>query len=92
LKDELLTFTPREIEIIANSFSTVISEQGYTCYGCAIMPDHVHLVIRKHKNLAEKMIEHLQFGSRHELLMERMNNHRIGVGRGGKCFWIRQKM
>jgi len=86
LKDELLTFTPREIEIIANSFSTVISEQGYTCYGCAIMPDHVHMVIRKHKHLAEEMIEHLQFGSRHELLMERMNNHPVWGGPGWKVF------
>ena len=31
-----------------------------TCYACAIMPDHVHLVVRKHKLKAEQMIEKLQ--------------------------------
>jgi REP element-mobilizing transposase RayT len=33
---------------------------NYTCYACAIMPDHVHLLIRKHKNLSEEMIEKIQ--------------------------------
>ena len=28
-------------------------ERNYTCYGCAIMPDHVHLLIRKHRDQAE---------------------------------------
>jgi hypothetical protein len=28
------------------------------------MPDHVHLVIRKHRHLAEEMIERLQLASR----------------------------
>src|SRR6266581_2256898 len=36
----------------------------YTCYACAIMPDHVHILIRKHRDLGEEMIEHLQQRSR----------------------------
>lgn len=31
------------------------------------MPDCVHLLIRKHRNLAEKMIETLQLGSLKEV-------------------------
>jgi REP element-mobilizing transposase RayT len=48
---------------IADAFATVLSQMKYTCYACAIMPDHVHLVIRKHKYLAEEMIQHLQQAS-----------------------------
>ena len=41
-----------------------INECQYTCYACAIMPDHVHLLIRKHRDLAEEMIEKIQAFSR----------------------------
>jgi REP element-mobilizing transposase RayT len=49
---------------IANAFAEVVRMQEYTCYACAIMPDHVHLVIRKHKRTAEMMIDHFQQTSR----------------------------
>lgn len=38
---------------MAKSFGEVINKYCYTCYACAIMPDHIHLLIRKHKHLAE---------------------------------------
>ncbi len=34
------------------------------CYACAIMPDHVHILIRKHKHQAEEMIDRLQSSGR----------------------------
>lgn len=37
-----------------------IGKHNYTCYACAVMPDHVHLVIRKHRDAAEKMVDNLQ--------------------------------
>ena len=53
-------FTRDEVSVIAGSFSEAISSNRYTCYACAIMPDHVHVLIRKHKHLAEEMIQNLQ--------------------------------
>ncbi|MCH8044719.1 MAG: transposase [Planctomycetes bacterium] len=44
------TFSNEQIDIIAGAFTEVVSEQPYTCYACAIMPDHVHLVIRYVEN------------------------------------------
>jgi len=64
LKHPLLTFDKQAREEIAFSFAETITEQRYTCYACAIMPDHVHILIRKHKHLDEEMIENLKDASR----------------------------
>jgi REP element-mobilizing transposase RayT len=64
LKHPLLSFAHSEFEIVANAIGEAIDECKYTCYDCAIMPDHVHLVIRKHRDLAEEMIEKIQAFSR----------------------------
>jgi REP element-mobilizing transposase RayT len=66
---KLLSFTPlmfdqSDITVIGNAFAEIITERKYTCYACAIMPDHVHLLIRKHRDLGEDMIEFLQDRSR----------------------------
>ncbi len=60
----LLRFDPSDIGIVAAAFAEIIRERKYTCYACAIMPDHVHFLIRKHRDLGEEMIEHLQDRSR----------------------------
>src|SRR5205809_593781 len=60
----LLTFDEAARAEIAAAFADTITEQRYTCYACAIMPDHVHVLIRKHKHQAEQMIEVLKDQSR----------------------------
>jgi REP element-mobilizing transposase RayT len=61
---DVVHFDSQQILIIAESLAKAIEELQYNCYACAVMPDHVHLVIRKHKHLAEKMIENLQQSTR----------------------------
>ncbi len=68
LQHELLTFTETERAIIAEVFGEVIDRERYTCYVCAVMPDHVHILIRKHKHDAEEMAEHLMEASRVKLI------------------------
>jgi REP element-mobilizing transposase RayT len=68
LKHPLLTFDEVDRRVIGEAFRTVIAAQRYTCYACAIMPDHVHALIRKHKHHAEKMIEELQEASKATLV------------------------
>lgn len=67
LKFPLLEFSSSEVALIAEAFAQAIEEQRYTCYACAILPDHVHLLIRKHKHQAEQMIEILQGKARAEI-------------------------
>ena len=60
----VMRFDDLQIQEIGHAFGDVIQKQRYTCYAYAIMPDHVHLVIRKHRQRGEEMIEHLQRESR----------------------------
>jgi REP element-mobilizing transposase RayT len=64
LKHPVLTFGDDEIALLGQSIGEEIAERGYTCYACAIMPDHVHSLMRRHRDTAEEMIEHFQTRTR----------------------------
>ena len=68
LQHPLLQFDAAARDQIAAAFEEVIAGERYTCYACAIMPDHVHVLIRKHKHLAEAMMEKLKDASRTRLI------------------------
>jgi REP element-mobilizing transposase RayT len=67
LQFPVLSFDATQIAIIGAAFAEVI-ESHYTCYAAAIMPDHVHLVIRRHRERSEEMAARLQATSRLRLL------------------------
>jgi REP element-mobilizing transposase RayT len=88
LKHELLKFNENNLEIIAESFAETIRKRKYTCYASAIMPDHVHLLIRKHRDRADAMIEAFQEASRMRLIEAgiRSENHPVWGGPGWNVF------
>lgn len=88
LKHELLTFSPAAIAVLAEALAKVIADRWYTCYACAIMPDHVHMLIRRHRDKAEQMIAALQAGSRERLVEagEYSPTHPVWGGPGWKVF------
>jgi REP element-mobilizing transposase RayT len=88
LKHALLTFTDDDILRIGEAFGRVVRRQGYTCYECAILPDHVHCLIRRHRDRAEQMIAALQEESRAELIAagSRAPDHPVWGGPGWKRF------
>jgi REP-associated tyrosine transposase len=88
LKHALLPFGRDEIAVIAEAISQVVEKQRYTCYACALMPDHVHMVIRKHKHSAEEMIRYVQMETREALLRSglREDAHPVWGGPGWKVF------
>ena len=90
LKNTLLKFTPEEIEVIAGAFAEVIAHRAYTCYACAIMPDHVHALIRKHRDKAREMIAALQDASREAVRAKpqarREPDHPVWGGPGWKVY------
>lgn len=88
LKYALLKFVPSEFSIMAQCFAGAIRQHNYTCYACAIMPDHVHIIIRKHKHQAEDMLENLQESSRVRLCNTgvRPSDHPVWGGPGWKVF------
>jgi REP element-mobilizing transposase RayT len=88
LQFPIIRFDVRQRNAIADSFANVICNHQYKCYACTIMPDHVHLVIRKHRHQAEDMIDHFQSESR--LLLQSLNvvptNHPVWTKGGWKVF------
>jgi REP element-mobilizing transposase RayT len=88
LKHELLTFALDDFEVLAASFAKVIRERRYTCYACAIMPDHVHALIRRHRDYSEQMIDLLQQASRQAVIdaRRRPTEHPVWGGPGWKVF------
>ncbi len=83
-----MLFTDSEIVLIATSFGETIARNGYICYACAIMPDHVHLLIRRHRDYAEQMVANLQKDSKKAIIDfgRRPVNHPVWAGPGWKVF------
>ena len=88
LKFPLLEFTSSEIQAIADGLGEAMTRYRYTCYACAIMPDHVHLLIRKHRDKAEQMIENFQESSRLRLSNSplRAPDHPVWARSGWRVF------
>ncbi len=88
LKFPLLEIDPKEKCIVADGFAEAIEEHRYTCYACAIIPDHAHVLIRKHKHQSEQMIENLQQTSRLRLstAVPRRADHPVWATGGWKVF------
>jgi REP element-mobilizing transposase RayT len=88
LKHDYLELSVRETASVGAAFTDVIKRREYTCYACAILPDHVHLLIRKHRDTAETMLVELQSASRDAVLNlgERAASHPVWGGGGWKAF------
>ena len=88
LRHELLKFPPDEIAVVAGGLGEAVRRCGYTCYAAAVMPDHVHMVIRKHRDRAEAMIENCQSVTRDRLrdAGRRDEDHPVWGGPGWTVF------
>jgi len=88
LKHRQLTFQEEHRQILAKSFQEVIERENYTCYAWVIMPDHIHGLIRKHKDTAEEMIKKFQDHSRLRLssFSPRYQDHPVWAQGGWKVF------
>lgn len=88
LKHALLKFDADDVTILARCFADVIRDCTYTCYACAIMPDHIHMLIRKHRDKSEQMIENMQTASRAQMLAvgRRPERHPVWGGPGWRVY------
>lgn len=88
LKHPILSFDADQIVTLADAFARVVVQKKYTVWACAIMPDHVHVLVRKHRYHAEEMIADFQGESR--LAMIRRDDvpgeHPLWGGHGWKVF------
>ena len=60
LKYPPVILTGLQARAVARGFSQVLSEYNYPIYACAILPEHVHLVIGRHSQKVERIVSHLK--------------------------------
>lgn len=55
LEFPLLWFDDAKRQALGKSVEDVVSKEGYTVWACAIMRNHIHLCIRRHRDDAKTM-------------------------------------
>jgi REP element-mobilizing transposase RayT len=71
LKFPPVQFSGRQALAVAEGFDRARSESGYRIHACAILPEHVHLVIgRNEERLVERMVGHLKTRATQQLAVE----------------------
>lgn len=55
-------------QVLADAFGSVVSSLGLTCYACAILSNHVHLLVRRHRLDAEEMERAFKQAGQRELI------------------------
>jgi len=88
LKHPLLTLDDTARNVVAAAFAEGVAAARYSCYACVIIPDHVHILLRKHRDSAEQMIQQLQERSRTALFRAGLRpvNHPAWTWGGWKVF------
>jgi REP-associated tyrosine transposase len=88
LKYEPREFNLDERDLIGKAIDETIRDRKYTCYACAVMPEHVHLLIRRHRDTAEVLLETFQQASRKKLIEARSfrEPHPVWGGPGWKVY------
>ena len=68
LKYKPVRLTGRQAKAIAEAFGALAATKGWKIYACAIMPDHIHLVIGSAKDSVERMMNLLKGAATRRLL------------------------
>lgn len=63
----ILWFDDAKRQALMEAFGQVVREHSLTCYACAVLRNHVHMLIRKHRLKGEVMIELLKTAGRDTL-------------------------
>ena len=67
LKSPAVQITGQQALTISIGFAAAIKEAGYRIHACAILPDHVHLVIGWHPRDVEIIVKHLKSNGTRQL-------------------------
>lgn len=67
LKYPAVRFTGEQAVAIAKGFARYVERSGVTIWACAILPEHVHLVLARHRYQAEEMMIQLKANATNQL-------------------------
>lgn len=88
-KRPAVKFTGRQAVAIGQGFAQYAQRSGLTIWACAILPEHVHLVIARHRLKVEQTVIQLKGEATGQLLAEEIHpfgNMESGNGQVPKCF------
>ena len=68
LAHPVLWLNEEQIQAVAEAITDWIARRGLTCYACAIMPEHTHLLMRVHRMKGHAMYHDVQGFSRRWML------------------------
>jgi REP element-mobilizing transposase RayT len=79
LEQPVLWFDESSRHAIANGFERACAEQGYVVYACAVLRNHAHLVVKRHKHPHDVMWRTLAEFARQSLASSRSipDEHRV---------------
>jgi REP-associated tyrosine transposase len=63
LKHPILTLDEVSRTVVGAAIAEVVDRDKLTCWACAVMPDHVHILIRKHRLTFEEKMDRLKEAS-----------------------------
>jgi REP element-mobilizing transposase RayT len=70
LRYDPVHFTIAQMQCIARGFARAVAESGYVVFACSILPEHVHMVVQRHRNRGEQIIGHFKARATQQLLSE----------------------
>ena len=87
-----VAFTGIQARAVGRGFANFVKRSGITIWACAILPEHVHLVIARHKYASEQMINLLKGDATRQLVEEGIHPLLPWRSEGGRvpCCWARK--
>lgn len=67
LKYPAVSFTDAMIGAVARGFADYVTRGGVTVHACSILPEHVHMVIARHRLTIEKVADQLRAAATREM-------------------------
>ena len=82
----------RQALCVGQGFGRIVKTTGRVVHACAILPDHVHLVIRRHRYAMEQVLNLLKGGATRELTGQGPHPLKTHADCNGKppCPWARR--
>jgi REP element-mobilizing transposase RayT len=73
LKHPPVEWTGQQALAVAKGFAEAIRKAGMIIFACAILPNHTHFVIERHRYCNETLVRLLKSAAARELLRQRMH-------------------
>ena len=102
LKYPTVTLTGQQAKSAGTGFAKAVATSGYTIWACSMLPEHVHLVIARHRYDVETIANLLKGAATKRLKRDGLHpqaayqdkdgkSPQCGARRSGRCFWIRKR-